>query len=151
MKVLIALAVITVALALYVVWLRPWMKTTAAGAAFLAKIEPMERALWWNSETILWSRFKVFMGTVLTVLVGVNWNAVAPILPADSREIVMALPTILLAIDGLIGEYLRKQTTKPLEIVAMRTDAPEEVKVAAAEAQAANAQVVEAAKEAGAV
>lgn len=151
MRILIALAIITVALALYVVWVRPWMKTTTWGKAFLDKIEPMERRLWWNSETILWSRFKVFAGTLLTALVGIDWNSVTPLIPEKYRGIIMALPTILLAIDGLIGEKLRKETTKPLEIVAMRTDAPAEVKAAAAIAEVQTAQVVEAAKESGAV
>lgn len=142
MKLLIALAFITVLIALYVVWLRPLMKTTTWGAAFLDKIEPMERSLWWNSETILWQRFKVLLGSVLTTLVVVDWNSVAPIIPEKYRPIMVALPTIFTALDGLIGEKLRKSTTKPLEIVAMRTDASVEAKAAAAQAATANAEAV---------
>lgn len=151
MTLLIAITIITVLLALYVVWLRPWMRTNAGGQTLLAKIEPMERMLWWKSESLLWSRFKVFLGTALTVLVGIDWNSVSPIFPEKYRPILVALPTLFVALDGLMGEPLRRDISKPLEIVAMRTDAPIEVRVAAAEVAKKSAEVVEAVKETEAV
>lgn len=151
MKLLVGLTVITVLVALYVVWLRPWMKQTDWGRAALDKIEPIERVAWWKSETILWNRFKVLVGTLLTALVAIDWNTVAPIIPEKYRGIALAAPTIFTAIDGLIGERLRRDTTVPLEIVGMRTDAPPSVKAAAAEAKVAADNAATAAKEAGAV
>lgn len=151
MTLLIAIAVITVLLAIYVVWLRPLMRNTTWGKKWLSYIEPMERLLWWKSESLLWSRFKVFLGTTLTVLVGVDWNSVSPIFPEKYRPILVALPTIFVALDGLMGEPLRRDISKPLEIVAMRTDAPPEVKAAAAEVAKKSKEVVEAVKEAEAI
>lgn len=144
--VLVVLAVLSVALAIYVVWLRPYMKTTSWGKQFLDSIEPMERRLWWKSETMLWVRFKVLLGSALTVLVGVDWNSVSPLFPEKYRPLLLALPTIFIAIDGLMGEKMRRDTSKPLEIVAMRTDAPAEVKQAAAQVAVATAEVVETVK-----
>lgn len=151
MKLLIAIAFITVLLALYVVWLRPWMRNTTWGKNLLSYIEPMERMLWWKSESLLWSRFKIFLGTTLTVLVGIDWNSVSPIFPEKYRPILVALPTLFVALDGLMGEPLRRDISKPLELVAMRTDAPPEVKAAAAEVAKKSKEVVEAVKEAEAV
>jgi nitrate reductase gamma subunit len=151
MTILIAVAVIAVLIAFYVVWLRPRMKATAWGQAFLSKIEPMERILYWKSETMLWSRFKVFFGTVMTTLVAVDWNSVAPLIPEKYRSLVLVLPTIFVALDGLMGEKMRRETTQPLEVVAMRTDAPVELKLEAAEAKLKTAQTVEAIKASEAV
>lgn len=151
MKWILALAVFAALLAAYVAWLRPVMRKTPWGEAFLDWIEPVERRLWWKSETILWSRFKVLAGSALTVLVAIDWNSVAPIIPEKYRGIAMAMPTVFMAIDGLIGERLRRDTTKPLEIVAMRTDAPDDVKHAAAVADVKTAEAVAVAVEAKAV
>jgi hypothetical protein len=63
----------------------------------------------------------------------------------------LALPTIFIQLDGLIGERLRKTTSQPLEVVAMRTDAPVELKLEAAEAKLKTAQTVEAIKQSEAV
>jgi hypothetical protein len=157
MKFLIGLTAIIAFVALYVVWLRPLMRRTAWGAAFLERIEPLERALWWKSETILWARSKIVTGLLLTVLTQAGSIDITPLMPfvPDAAEPFVKfawnlLPLVIAAM-GWIDERLRKETTKPLEIVAMRTDAPIEVKVAAAEADAANANAVAAAQEAKAV
>lgn len=144
--VLLILAVVSVLLALWVVWLRPWLRDKPWAQSFFDAVEPIERILWWKSETLLWNRFKMLFGSVLTVLVGIDWNSVTPLIPEKYRTLVLALPTIFVAIDGLIGERLRRDTTKPLEIVAMRTDAPAEVKEAAEQAAVATAEVVETVK-----
>ncbi len=152
MKILIALAVIVGLIALYVVWLRPLMKRTAWGQAALDKIEPIERVLWKNSESILWARVKMALGVVLASMASLGAIDLTPLLPflpekylPIAHAIIGALP-MLIAVDGLIGEKLRNGVTKPIEIVAMRTDAPVEVKVAAAEADAVTKQAVEAVK-----
>lgn len=130
------IAVLTVVVAFYVTVGRKML----AGTAFLNWIEPLERRGWWKSETMLWSRFRVAAGSLLAILLTVDWNSVAPLIPESRRATLLALPAIFTALDGLIGEYLRRDTTKPLEIVAMRTDAPAEVKAAAAQAEAVTAE-----------
>lgn len=157
MILLIALAVLTVLIALYVVWFRPWMRTTSWGAAFLDWIEPIERVLWRKSETILFARLKIVGGLLLTALTQLGAIDITPLMPfvPDQYEgfvlFVWNLLPLTLTVMGWIDEKLRKDTTKPLEIVAMRTDAPEEVKIAAAEAEVASAKAVMSAVEAKAV
>lgn len=157
MKLLIALAVITAAIALYVVWLRPKMRKTRWGARFLDWIEPMERVLWWKSETILWARLKIALGIILSALAQagtINLTPFLPFVPEKYQGVANALIgflPMLISLDGTIGERLRRDTTKPLVIVAMRTDAPEEVKAAAADAEAVTRDAVAAAVEAKAV
>lgn len=144
MKWLVGLTVITVLIALYVVAIRPWMRTTAWGAAFLDKIEPFERIVYKNSESILWARFLQLLGVLLTLLTSlgsINLEPVKPFLPDYLQWLPTAMPLIV-SFAGVVQEMLRRDTTKPLEIVAMRTDAPPEVKFAAAQAAAANAQAV---------
>lgn len=152
--VLVILLILAVLVAIYVVWGRPWMRTTVWGAAFLDWIEPIERKLWWKSETILWARLKIVTGLLLTALTQLGTLDITPLMPLvpDAYEGVVriawnTLPMVI-TVMGWIDEKLRKETTKPIEIVAMRTDAPAEVKeaaIAAVEAnEAAKAAVVEA-------
>lgn len=144
--VLIGLGVLTVLVALYVVWLRPMLRTNRS--TVLDTIEPVERVLYGKSETLLWNRFKAGLAMVLGAVIAVDWNIVGPIIPEKYRPYLLAAPAVFTFIDGLIGDWLRRDTTLPLEVVAMRTDAPPEVKAAAAEAKAsvdtAKAAVVEA-------
>lgn len=152
MKLLIALTVITVLVALYVVWLRPRMRKTAWGAAFLDWIEPMERVLYWKSETVLWARFKQVMVSLFGLLAIIgqlpDLTPFIQFFPEEVRPFLLVIPGLALWLDNSIGVALRKDTTKPLEIVAMRTDAPEAVKAAAADAEAVTKDAVAAAVEA---
>lgn len=136
MKWIIGLTVFTVLLAAYVVAIRPMMRKTEWGQNFLDTIEPVERVLWLKSETILWNRFKMLLGTVLYILLSTDLSPFMLFVPEKYRPYVAALPTIALALDGLIGEYLRRDTSKPLAVVAMRSDAPIEVQAAVAAAEA---------------
>lgn len=154
---LVLLTLISILIALYVVWFRPWMRTTGWGVRFLNWVEPIERVLWWKSETILWARLQMVTGLLLTLLTQAGSIDITPLMPfvPDAYEPLVkviwnALP-LTITIMGWINERLRKDTTKPLEIVAMRTDAPVEVKVAAAEAELKSAEAVEAVKDAKAV
>lgn len=148
MKALIALAVVTALIALYVVWLRPLMKATPWGQVFLAKAEPIERTLWKNSETIFFARTKIVVGALLATMSTLGTIDLTPLMPfvPDAYEPMVKaafnLMPLLITIVGFVDEKLRRDTTKPLEIVAMRTDAPVEVKIAAAQAEAANANAV---------
>lgn len=157
MKLLVALTFVIALIAIYVLWGRPWMRTTAWGKSFLDWIEPIERKLWWKSETILWARLQIVVGFLLTALTQAGTIDITPLMPfvPDEWEPTVkvfwnALPMIITAM-GWINEKLRKETTKPLEIVAMRTDAPIEVKVAAAQAEIATAEATAAVVESKAV
>lgn len=138
MKWLILLTVLTVGVALYVAWLRPLMRKTIWGAAFLDWIEPMERVLWWKSETILFARLKIVTGLLLTGLTqagAIDITPLMPFVPDDIEPFVKFawnMIPLTLTVMGWIDEKLRKDTTKPIEIVAMRTDAAPEAKAAAA-------------------
>lgn len=148
MRWIIGLTIVTVLIAIYAVWLRPLMRVTTWGKKILDKVEPIERVLWKNSETILLARTKMAVGGLILILTFLGQISVEPILlflPAEYhvyvRAAVLLIPSILSML-GAVDEKLRRDTTKPLEIVAMRTDAPEEVKIAAAKAEVANAIAV---------
>lgn len=142
MKWVIGITAFTVLLAAYVVFLRPMMRKTVWGANFLDKIEPMERVLWWKSETILWARFKMAIGLLLTLLTQAGQIDIMPLLPfiPDEYEgfvkFLWNMLPLAITLIGWTDEKLRKDTTKPLEVVAMRTDASDEVKEKVAEATA---------------
>lgn len=141
MKWIIGITIFTVLLAIYVTILRPMMRNTSWGQPFLDKIEPIERVLWLKSESILWARFKLLLGTVLTILLNTNLSPFEVFVPEKYRFIVAALPSVALALDGIIGEWLRRDTSKPLPFVSMRPDAPVTVQVAAAVAEESMKQV----------
>jgi hypothetical protein len=145
MKWFIGLTVVTVLIALYVTVVRPWMRQTVWGKWMLDKIEPFERTIFNNSESILWARFLAFLGSLLTLLVQIgqiDLSPIAPLLPEGWRWIPQAAPMVLF-VAGIIQERLRRDTTKPLEIVSMRTDAPLEVKIMAEEADVLNKKAAE--------
>lgn len=144
MKLLIGITLVTVAVATYVVWVRPWLRIQPWAQPFFDAIEPIERVLWKNSESILWARFLQGLGALLTFLVqigSIDLTPLAPLLPEGLQWLPGVLP-LLVTFAGYVQEKLRKGTTKPLEIVAMRTDAPLEVKLDAAKADVATAKAV---------
>lgn len=141
---LIVLTLIVVFCVLYALKGRAWLKSTSWGQRFLDWIEPVEIALFKKSETILFARLQQALGLVLTALtflgtidltsfkamVNPKWGWLFDCIP-------MAV-TIL----GLISEYLRNRTTKPVEVVAApATISPEAAAVVAA-AENANAEAV---------
>jgi hypothetical protein len=116
----------------------PWAKP------FFAAIEPIEIMLWSKSETLLRARFKMGLGLILTMLTQlqtINITPLMPIVPEGYRGFVTVafnmLP-FLITISGWVDEKMRKDTTMPVEVVAMPMNAPPEVKAVVAEAQAAN-------------
>ncbi|MDB5554439.1 MAG: hypothetical protein JWL86_4423 [Rhizobium sp.] len=52
MKLLAAFLAITAFVALYVVWLRPWLRDKPGAAWFFRFFEPVELLLWHKSESI---------------------------------------------------------------------------------------------------
>jgi hypothetical protein len=109
---------LTVVVALYVVWLRPWLRDKTWAAGFFARVEPVEIALWKKSESILWARFLQAVGLVVPFLQLVGAIDIAPYLAIVPEGYAPYL-LLFIFIAGQIGERLRKDTTKPLDVVAM--------------------------------
>lgn len=144
MKILVTVAVVSVLFAIYVVWGRPWMRKAPWAAPFFAWIEPIEIALWWKSETIFKARAKMALGVLLTFLAQIGTLDLTPIMPfvpdqyESTLKALFNLLPMILTVGGWVDEKLRKDTTKPLEVVAIPDGAPIEVKIAAAQADDAN-------------
>jgi Na+/proline symporter len=125
MKFLIGLAIVSVLFAIYVVWGRPWMRKAPWAQPFFAWIEPIEVALWWKSETVLKARAKMLLGLVLTLLTQIGTLDITPLMPLvpDQYEPMVTfafnLLPMILTLGGWVDEKLRKDTTKPLEVVAL--------------------------------
>lgn len=148
MKLLLVIAFVSVLFSAYVVWGRPWLRKAEWAKPFFTFIEPVEIALWWKSETVLKARAKMILGVLLTFLTQIGTLDLTPIMPLvpDAYEPILRaafnLLPLILTVGGWVDEKLRKDTTKPLEVVAIPEAAPAEAKAAAAEADAANAHAV---------
>lgn len=131
-----------------VVWVRPWLRTKPWAQGFMAWIEPIEIMLWRKSETILFARFKMIVGVLLTVLTQAGSIDITPLMPfvPDKYEGILRLAfnmlPMTLTLLGALDEQLRKDTTKPLEIVALPQIKPPEVAAAVAEAEATKVAAV---------
>lgn len=151
MNFLVTLLVLTAIVVIYITWLRPWLRAKSWAQGFFAAVEPIELALWKKSETILWARFLQVVGLVST-LAGVfgliDWTLITPLVSEQYQPFMPLIPMTLNLI-GTVTEKLRRDTTKPLEVVA----APEAVKAAipeVAKLERANDAAVVAVKEAAA-
>ncbi len=146
---LIALLSVVAFVASYVVWIRPWLRTQAWANGFFTWIEPVEIVLWKKSESILWARFLQLVGLLVPVLQFVGAIDITPylaIIPDGYGPYFM----LAIFVAGQIGERLRKDTTKPLDAVALPeaaiTPAVERAEEKAEAANANLAAVVETAK-----
>lgn len=117
----IALFVLLGVVAWVVIWvlfLRNWLKAQPWTAGFFALVEPVERNLWNKSETILWSRFLMVLGVlppILDQLSTLNIPALMAVLPEKWTPYL----SLSFVVAGIVSEFLRRQTTKPLEVVAL--------------------------------
>lgn len=135
-------------LALWVTIIRPWARKQLFLAGFFAVIEPVEYWLWSKSESILFARALSFFGAVYEMLVQVSAIDVTPylvFLPEDIRGYVSfavtAIPMVVMVL-GFVLERLRRDTTKPLELVAVKASDPVEVHETVAQTDATNANAV---------
>ena len=152
---LIILAAIAALLLWYALLGREWLKSKPWAQGFFAWVEPVEIALFKKSETILFARLKIVTGFVLTVLTQVGAINLAPFMPfvPDKYQFwvniaINAIP-MLLSVIGMIDEWLRNRTTKPIELVAVpEVAATPEVKAAIAQADAAKQEAVAVVQEA---
>lgn len=152
---LIVLAVLAASLLWYALVGREWLKTKPWAQGFFEWAEPIEIALFKKSETILFARLKVVTGFILTILTQIGAINLAPFMPFVPEKyqtwVTIAVNCIpmLLSIIGVIDEWLRNRTTKPIELVAVpEATAPPEVKAAIAQADAAKAEAVAVVQEA---
>jgi hypothetical protein len=138
---LIALLSVAAFVAIYVVWLRPWLRTKSWAEGFFHRIEKFEILFYKKSESILWARFLQAVGLLVPLLQFIGAIDITPymaIIPEGWG------PYCLLAvfIAGQIGERLRKDTTKPLGVVALPEAAiTPAVERAEQKAEAANANL----------
>lgn len=139
---------------LYALAIRPWIRKTAWGQAFLAKIEPLEIVLFKKSETVLVGRMVWFGGLIVSAYDVIAQFArsldLTPVttrifdalhIPPDLRGLTTSAAVMGL---GLIIVKLRKDTTKPLALVEAPANSP--ASVAVAKADVANVQAVQAVK-----
>lgn len=140
---------------LWAAFIRPWLRTKPWAAWFFDLIEPVERWLWLKSESIFLARVLQLVGGVLVLLANFDTNTLdtlmllAPMLPETWQahaQLVVKLMPLVVNLAGFILEWMRRDVTKPLPVVAMRTDASVDAKIAAAEAELAAKQAVEAIK-----
>lgn len=156
MTVFLILAAIIAAFVLwYALFGRPWLKSKRWAQGFFAAVEPVEIALYRKSETILWARLKMVIGTTLAVLTTAGEIDVTPVMPlvpdayqTAVRTAINLLP-LLITLVGMIDEKMRRTTTKPLELVAVPDKSiPPAVVVALARADIAKIDAVAAVTEA---
>lgn len=146
------LALVCVAIVAILVWYalagRCWLKTQPWAQSFFAFVEPIEAMLYRKSETILVGRMLWVGGAIVTaydsLAVFASSLDLTPVtarllyfVPEDMRGIVVSAAIGLL---GLIINWMRKRTSKPLELVAAPTT-PETIAVEQ-KVEAANAEAV---------
>ena len=130
----------------YVIGGRKWLKTKPWAQNFFTKIEPVEIVLWKKSETILWARMQQSVGvlTYMLHLVGViDLNPFVAFVPPKYQPWVVAAPAMAVSLNGLIAEIQRRDTTKPLALVALPdNNVPLQVKEAVAVAEITKQEAV---------
>ena len=153
---LIVTALIVVLILAYVVEGRAWLKRKPWAASFFAWIEPIEIALFKKSETMLVGRLLSVGGMIVSAydavavfLPGLDLTPVTDRLlanvPQDMRGLVVGA---MFAGLGWLISFLRKHTSKPLEIVELPDVLPAAVAAKVEEAEQVKVDAVAAVAEA---
>lgn len=155
------IAVLLAMASFYIIVGRPWLKRQAWAAPFFDFIEPLEIRLWQKSETLLaarllsWGAGMVAIYDAVSVfaapLIGLDWTPVtAQLLIHIQPEMRPIVVTSAFSLLGALIEWLRRCTTKPLELVAVpeAQPLPGPVQEAVFRAEALKDVAVEAVKEA---
>lgn len=145
---LISLSILTLLVVAYVVGGRSWLKRQSWAAGFFAWIEPIEIILWRKSETILWARFRQGLGLVLTLLASLGQFDLSPIFPflPDWLHWLPPMLPLVISMSGALSEQLRRNTTRPLELVEVPDVAPPAVAAAVARAETSKEVAIDAVK-----
>lgn len=124
---LLTISIIVLVLVIYAVFIRkrlrksenPWVKW------WFALIEPIERRLYLKSESILMARLLMFVGALSTFLTQIGSIDITPLMPLVPDEweptlkVVWNMLPMVVTMLGWMQEQLRKDTTKPIEVVAL--------------------------------
>lgn len=138
---LIALAVLTAFAAVYATIIRPMTRDAPWAKGFYGHpvVQWIELKFWGRSETLFWARYQQFLGAVLIAtgyLGGIDYSIFAPVVP-DSVVLWLPLIPVILNFFGSIAEAQRRDTSEPLEEVALPDVVRPEVAEAVAVARAA--------------
>lgn len=120
MRTLILLAAIAASLAaIYWFMIRPYLRAMPSLADTWERIDARERTLlhliWARLDgykTFLWSRFLIMAGVLLPALQVLEAVDLSQIVPAKYAPYIV----VGLALIGMVNEYLRRVTHKPLEL-----------------------------------
>jgi hypothetical protein len=159
MTFLIIAAILAALLLWYAMKGRAWLKKQPWAQSFFAWIEPIELALYRKSETILVGRLLWVGGLFVTFYDAIAFYAgsldLTPIttrlfnwlgIPPDMQNLSV---TAFIGVLGLLINWLRKRTTKPIELVeAPENSLPPAASLAVAQAEVAKDQAVQAVAEA---
>jgi hypothetical protein len=152
MRIIFTLSVLTFFVILWVTLVRPWLRNRRWACDFFAAVEPYELWIYEKSESILWARWQQLLGFVLLLtglLGGIDYTPLAVFTPDWIDPLLPGIPVIL-NIAGTVAERLRRDTTKPLEVVALPIEKPPAVEQAVARLETAKnvaEVVIERAKE----
>lgn len=145
MKILIALTVLTVIVALYVTIIRPWLRKSEWAKPFFANpvTEWIELHLFRKSESLMWARYQMALGGTIAGLQALGQIDITPlvtvlsfVLPEQHRwiaQVIANLWPMVFPVLGVIGEFLRRDTTKSLPLVAVPEAVKDDPKVLAKE------------------
>ena len=146
--ILLIISLIILSLFIYAVVIRPRIRDKAWAKPFFEFIEPIERRLFLKSEQILTARLTMFTGALLTVLTQTQALDITPLMPyvPDAYEPLLRLvwnaQPLMITLLGWVQECQRKDTTKPIDIVALSTEAKADPVVAEAVAKVEEAVAV---------
>lgn len=143
----LTLAILTGLALVYVIAGRDRLKRLPLLTGFFAWFEPYEIRFWSKSETIFKARFMQCVGLLLSFLTFIHsqdLTALMPFLPTWAQLLMPMMPLVINLLSAL-DEYLRKSTTKPIEVVAVPdANAPPEVQAAVVLVEVANENAVSA-------
>lgn len=142
---LIVVAVLFVLIVIYGIGGRDWLRKQPWTAWFYSWVEPVEIVLWRKSETILLARSAQVLGLVTGILGFLGVIDLSPFLifvPEKHRIWVGAIPSMALALNGIIIELFRRNTTKPLELVELSDNVSPKVAAAVEAAEVAKVEAV---------
>lgn len=141
MTLFIILLSITALVVIYVLWLRKWLKIQPWAQGFYRLVDPIELFLFKKSETILWSRFLMLVGLLPPLLDQIKAFNIPEVMAIVPQQYVPYL-SLSFVLCGMVSEFLRRSTTKPLEMVALPEVVSPEVKQAVQRVEATNADSV---------
>lgn len=130
----------TIGVALWSGLIRPWLRKKPWWTEHffnLPLIEWIEINVYRKSETLAWGRWLAFVGTAITTIAQFDpataqtlVQMFEPVLPESMKWVAKAIPMVI-TLAGLFTTMQRRDTTKPLEMVEIASDAPVEAKQAA--------------------